>query len=545
MLTVIQQPFNLGYLAWIAYVPLIIVAIREEKTLRLVIFAYIISFAYWLGNLYYIIPVTISGWAAFCAYTAILSPILILTLRFLRKKFPKIPSFLLFAILLTAAERLQGFLLGGFAWRMLAHSQYENIRLIQIADIFGAGGVSFIVAAVNGQIAEIIMEFIKYRKTKNFSPVKIYAYSVVVIFLVIASVVYGTWRIEQYETTPKDSISFASVQSNIPQSVKISSDNEFEILHHLLEQSKQAQQVKPDLIIFPETMVQGMLNHSLLSLISDSHLYCRLNKTLKEYAKGNSYLLVGAMTGIPKVESNSQITLIKKYNSAYLYTPDGIQSPQRYDKIHLVPFGEFIPFRKSCPAIYNFFMKFSPYDYDYSIDAGDEYTIFTVKTNKTEQNYKFGVMICYEDTVAEIARNLVIDKNGNKKSDFLVNISNDGWFTKFENEKIIPSAELAQHTVVGLFRAIENRISIIRSVNTGISCAVDPLGRIKKGYETGNLPENPMKRRGIAGWFADNLPIYRKITLFSLYGRWLDNFCAVILTIGFVWSLIAKRKRTT
>jgi apolipoprotein N-acyltransferase len=154
-------------------------------------------------------------------------------------------------------------------------------------------------------------------------------------------------------------------------------------------------------------------------------------------------------------------------------------------------------------------------------------------------------MICYEDTVAEIARNLVIDKNGNKKSDFLVNISNDGWFTKFENEKIIPSAELAQHTVVGLFRAIENRISIIRSVNTGISCAVDPLGRIKKGYETGNLPENPMKRRGIAGWFADNLPIYRKITLFSLYGRWLDNFCAVILTIGFVWSLIAKRKRTT
>lgn len=542
LLTAIQEPANLWFLAWFAYVPFIIITLRTEKISLLLVISYIIGVIYWLVNLYYLIPVTVWGWAAFCAYTALLFPVLIYTLRTLSEKY-NIPLFLLFAILITGAERLQGFLLGGFAWRMLAHSQYENIRLIQIADIFGAGGVTFLVAMVNGQIAEIINEIIDRRKNKTaLSPVKLYVYSVIVIFAVITSLVYGTWRIEQYQKSVKPGPEVAAVQSNIPQSVKKSFSAEREILNQLLQQSRQAQKSDSLLVIWPETMVQAVMNREILSLISDSHLYSEFDTILKSHAKDNFYLLAGAMGGTPEIEDNGDIVLKEKYNSAYLYTPAGEKSSNRYDKIHLVPFGEYIPFRESCETIYNFLMSFSPYDYDYSLTAGDEYTIFNI-TDANGQSYNFGVMICYEDTVPEIASRFTLDDEGKKRADWLINISNDGWFVKFENGKTIPSAELNQHTVICAFRAVENRVSVVRSVNTGISCVIDPLGRIKYGYENGNLPRNPFERRGIAGWFSDNLPIDKRVTVFSRYGRWLDNLAAIILATGFIWSFILKTKR--
>jgi apolipoprotein N-acyltransferase len=542
LLTVIQEPFNFRFLAWFAYVPLIILALRDNKIFRLLIISYIIGLAYWLGNLYYLIPVTVWGWVAFCAYTALLFPLFIYVLRTLHSKY-NIPLFLICAILITGAERLQGFLLGGFAWRMLAHSQYENIRLIQIADIFGAGGVTFLIAMVNGQIAEIINEIINRKKNKiSPSGVKLYAYSVIVVFAVITCLVYGTWRIEQSRQTVKSGPEVAAVQSNIPQSVKKSFSAEREILNQLLQHSREVQKSDSLLVIWPETMVQAVMNREILSLISDSHMYSEFDKILKSHAKGNFYLLAGAMGGTPEIKNNGEIELKEKYNSAYLYTPAGKKYHKRYDKIHLVPFGEYIPFRKSCKPIYNFLMSFSPYDYDYSLNPGDEYTIFNI-TDANGQNYNFGVMICYEDTVPEIASRFTLDNQGNKQADWLVNISNDGWFTKFDNGETIPSAELNQHTVICAFRAVENRVSIVRSVNTGISCVIDPLGRIKNGYENGNLPRNPFKRRGIAGWFSNNLPIDKRVTVFSRYGRWLDNSAAVILTAGFIWSLLLKIKR--
>ena len=172
MLTVIQAPISWASLAWVSLVPFILACSPTAKPLRLALIAYLISLFYWLGNLYWIGPLTISGWIAFCLYTALLWPILALCLRYCRTK--KIPLFLAVPVLFVGAERLQGLFLGGFFWRFLAHSQYANITLIQIADIFGAAGVSFLIAMVNGLLAELIIAAIsRHPERKEGSPLPV------------------------------------------------------------------------------------------------------------------------------------------------------------------------------------------------------------------------------------------------------------------------------------------------------------------------------------------------------------------------------------
>ena len=522
MLTVIQPPFELASLAWISLVPFILACSPESKPVHLAVAAYLVSLCYWLGNIYWIGHVTIIGWIAFCLYTAFIWPIAALSLRYLRTK--KIPLLLIVPVIFVTAEQMQGLFLGGFNWRFLAHSQYRNITIIQIVDIFGATGVSFLIAMVNGVIAELILAARQKSilKIHNFLKIAIAAAAV------IGTIFYGQWRIAEAEKIVEPGPLVASIQSNIPESVKLSFKAKDSILNEMLQNSEQSLQVKPQLIVWPETMVQTLLDPRVLNGL-DSSYECRIyDGVLREHSKNNAFLLVGAYGG---VLAGHKKDLVERYNSAFLYRPDGTQASQRYDKIHLVIFGELIPFKKSIPWLHNLLIKFTPYDFDYSLDAGESYTVFEMTGDKDGkgQSYKFSVMICYEDAVPGIARKFVLDEHGQKKIDWLVNISNDGWFVRFKNDKVLPSTELAQHTSVCVFRAVENRLAVLRSVNTGISCLIDSSGRIRDSYVAagGDFPAVAMKRQGIAGWFVDKMPIDKRITLFSKYGRWLDFFCII------------------
>jgi apolipoprotein N-acyltransferase len=231
--------------------------------------------------------------------------------------------------------------------------------------------------------------------------------------------------------------------------------------------------------------------------------------------------------------------MAQKYNAAFLYKPDGNQAGEKYYKIHLVPFGEILPF-ENVAMVHNLLLKMSPYDFDYTIDPGTEYTVFEMQPEGINHTYKFSVMICYEDAVADIGRHFAMDEKGNKRIDWLVNISNDGWFVRFKNDRVFPSTELGQHTAICAFRAVENRLAIIRSVNTGISCMIDSIGRIKDGYQAGNLPKNAFDRQGVGGWFAENVPIDSRITFFSKHGQWLDLSCQLCL-VAVIISQIVER----
>lgn len=540
ILTIIQPPFDLGWLAWVAIVPFILACSPGAKLRQLVLAAYLVSTCYWLGNLYWIAPVTWPGWLVFCLYTALLWPLVVFTVRFCRAK--KIPLFLAVPVIFVGVEQLQGLFLGGFFWRHLSHSQYANITLIQIADIFGAGGVSFLVAMVNGLIAEFIIAI----REKRVFKISLLLKTALVCAAVVGSIVYGRWRIGQSDEFIEAGPLVGSVQSNIPQSVKESFEAEEAILAELLEYSSAAVKSGAKLVVWPETMVQAILDERVLKLLAPSNVHRVFNEKLRAHSKDKAFVLVGAYGGEPEILEDGKINLLGRFNSAFLYGPDGEQARQSYNKIHLVPFGEVVPFKKSAPWLYKILMKFTPYDYDYSLEAGDEFTVFEMISGPetSEQIYKFGVMICYEDTVPVIARRFAVDAAGQKRLDWLVNISNDGWFVRYKNQKVLPSTELGQHTATCVFRAVENRLAVVRSVNTGISCIIDSVGRIRNSYAASSegFSVKAMERQGMGGWFVDRMPIDKRRTFFTKYGQWLD-FCCVMGVFLLAIAAIVKLKR--
>ena len=528
MLTFIQVPFGASGLAWVGLVPLILVSRPNAKAKHLVVIGYLVCLCYWLGNLYWLGIVTVAGWIGFCLYMGLYWPVFALCIRFCRMK--KVPLILAVPVLLVGAEALQGYIWTGFSWRFLAHSQYANIRLIQIADIFGAAGVSFLVAMANGVVAGLLIDAWGKKVFRAGSFIKL----AVTCAAIIGAVVYGNQRINESDKFITTGPLVAAVQSNVPQKVKESGEATEEILDFLLGNTSKAVEASAELVVWPETMVQAMLNEQILVCLASSHEYHRYDKKLCEHAKKtNAYLLVGAPGGRFEVQ-NDVVELADRYNSAYLYRPDGQQDRKRYDKIHIVPFGEFVPFKENLRFVHKLLMKLTPYDYDYSLSRGTEYTVFEMKSGN--KDYKFSVMICYEDTTPHIARRFAVDGQGNKQVDWLVNISNDGWFVRTRDEQVYPTTELAQHAAICVFRAVENRVSILRSVNTGASCLIDSLGRITDGFVAGSsgLPTKALARTGMAGWFADRIEIDKRATFFSKYGQWLDFCCAICLLVTII-----------
>jgi apolipoprotein N-acyltransferase len=130
-----------------------------------------------------------------------------------------------------------------------------------------------------------------------------------------------------------------------------------------------------------------------------------------------------------------------------------------------VPFGEFIPFRESFPPLYKFFNLFNPYKgEDYTVQAGTDLTVFRLEPGVS----RFVSAICFEDVDSTLMARNFAGPNGSKRADFIVNLTNDGWFA---------TPQMQQHLQLSVFRCIENRAPTARSVNTGISGFIDSVGR--------------------------------------------------------------------
>ncbi len=616
LLTVIQAPIDWSFLAWMALVPFALACTPTLRTKRLFLWASLAGFLYWMVNLYWIIPITIPGWIFLGLYLGLLWPALAVVLRWCRSK--NMPLVLALPVLVVGIEYLQGFplggtsnsypaggwmsfqglqriMLGGFLWRLLGHSQYVHTPIVQIADIFGAGGVSFLVAMVNGFLVDVIAEIGAYRarrpitvlsnhpspathvrihqvhlilwyvvrdavgdlaaSRRRLPPRLIAVEAACVVVAVAATLLYGQWRIEQTEQVVTPGPLVASLQSNVPQSVKGSLSKSDVMFNELLAQSREAAAAGADLIAWPETMVQKFLQPHLWPLLEDPNEDRRTYETLAAHARGRAYVLVGTV-GADILSKPDGERYVGNYNSAFMFRPDGTRDPGRYDKIHLVLFGEYLPFRHTFPWLITQIQRLMPEAYrtDYSLEHGRNYTVFEMNVPikpsanqaagshavPADTKYRFGIIICYEDTVPYVARNFTLDENGNKRIDWLVNISNDGWFVRFleKGPSIKPSAELPQHAAICTFRAIENRVPIVRSVNTGISCLIDSLGRIHDGYLAGSqgFPQQALRRTGVEGWFLDRLPTDKRVTFYSRHGPWLDTICALIFA-----ALLATR----
>ncbi len=528
MLTIIQVPFKGGILAWICLVPFILVCRPEVRLWRLMWISYVVSLLYWLGNLYWIGLVTVPGYVLFSISQGLYWPVLVVCVRYVRRKWPG-GLLAVVPILFVGAEAWQGVIYTGFNWRLLGHSQWINLPVIQIADVFGAAGVSLLIAMVNGLVAELIISATGGKILSVRNAVKVG----VVGCLVAGTLVYGFGRLAQTPEHVTSGPLIGSVQPNIPSHIKELSESGDTILVDLFSASEACFDAGAEFVAWPETIVLSRLNSGYVDLCMEGTRPKIYDRIISDHTKDTGYVLLGAHSVDIDVAT---MKATNQYNSAFLYTPAGLQDPQRYDKMHLVPFGEYIPFKESVPFIYQLILNLSPYDYDYNLTKGKEFTTFEMKADN--KKYGFGVLICYDDTDPKVSRRMVVSDEGRKKADWLVNISNDGWYVRYKNEKVLPSVELSQRTAITAFRAVENRVSIIRSVNTGISCLIDSTGLIRDGFISGNLPEAAMDRQGVEGWFVDRIGIDDRVTFFSRHGQWLEFLCGAVIAAAVLAACI-------
>ncbi|OIO37392.1 MAG: apolipoprotein N-acyltransferase [Candidatus Omnitrophica bacterium CG1_02_49_10] len=258
-----------------------------------------------------------------------------------------------------------------------------------------------------------------------------------------------------------DKFRVSVIQGNIHQGEKWDSSLKNEIFAKYERLTLEALLDKPDLIIWPETSFPGFPEEETLFI----------DKLAFLSKKMRADILIGAPTFADPGG-------YKFYNSAILIDKDNGICMQ-YDKAHLVPFGEYLPFER----ILGFVRGFSSRPIG-DFEGGDEYTVFESGSRR------FGVLICFEDIFPGLVRNFT-----RANPDFMVNITNDAWFMR--------SSAPYQHAQASVLRAVENRVSFVRSANTGLSCFIDPKGRITEavskdekeifvdGFRTAEVPAGP------------------------------------------------------
>ncbi len=416
-----------------------------------------------MGVLYWLYHVTVFGLIALCLYLALYFGIFGFFLALFQKTEDRkicplspVPCPLLFIPIIWAIlEYIQSHLFTGLGWALLGYSQYKNLALIQIADFSGVFGVSFVIMLVNVAVWRLIslVTEVRVQKTENRrhpstslgagKTEKTVLYLLSFTILVLTFVYgYGFFRLNEKQTDRAVKVSV--IQGNIPQEKKWDPDATEYILERYSMLTKMAALDMPDLIVWPETSFPGFL-------VSDKKLTAKVLDLAKEI---KTPLLVGTNTGKG----------LKSFNSAVLISEQG-RILDKYDKIHLVPFGEYVPFSDRFPILHRLVLgdlgEFS---------AGDEFKIFKLKTYSLKLTANFATLICFEDIFPELAKGFI--KNG---AEFLIVITNDAWYGK--------SGAPYQHAACSVFRAIENRTPVVRCANTGYSCFIDSKGRIYNSVE--------------------------------------------------------------
>jgi len=389
----------------------------------------------------------------------------------------------------TAVEWSKQFGPLAFPWELLGYSQYELKYLIQIADCLGVYGVSGLVMLMNACIF-IVLLFVMNWQWRTFRVSRqLLRYSIVIAILVMTTtVIYGSLKIAQTDImiNKSNDRSIMTVQPAIPQQEKWQGDNRISITQKMVQLTYSGKKEPIDLVVWPETALpyafhsKHQLRRYVLNAIKQMH--------------------VGVVIGTPTfINRENQIY---HYNSALLIDEKG-RMISRYDKVRLVPFSEHMIF----PAFQNLWRSLGAPENKFS--TGNEGEVLVLN------DIQMGVQICFEVIFPKYARSMV-----NHGANVLINMSNDAWFGR--------TACPYQHFSMAVFRAVENKRTLIRCANTGISGMVDPCGRIvsqSKLFETNTM--------------IHHVPLMSERTVYATYGD-LFAVVAFVTSLGFVGIVLIR-----
>lgn len=397
----------------------------------------------------------------------------------------------------TTLEYIRTYIFTGFPWGFLGHSQYKQLWIIQISDLIGAYGISFLIVFINTSLFVCFASFFRYK----WKDVRVRPWTVIISLSISgimlgATLYYGRQRVNMIDTSlqkaPK--VKIALIQGNIDQSIKWEPSFQNSTIKRYNRLSHFSLSARPELIVWPETATPFYLNYN-------NEL---TQKILTAVKKSKTPHLIGSPSVIVKNEE------VQYYNSAYLINKDGAII-EKYDKVHLVPFGEYVPLKTYFPFIGKMVEQIGDFR------SGKKGGILAW------EKANLGIQICYEIIFPELSRAMV--GNG---ADLLVNITNDAWFGA--------TSAAYQHFSMAVFRAVENKRSLARSANTGISGFIDPVGRI--------LNTTPLQEEKV---LTLAVPIIKESTVYTRFGDIFAKACllltVMILAGGFIHTIIKLMHR--
>lgn len=475
---------DLEPLAWVSLVPLII-SLKGRSMGSSFLHGWLTGFFYFLFTVSWVV----NSMHNYGKLPLLVSYLIMIVLVFYLGLFIGIFSFLrnfivpanktaviISPLIWTALEFIRAHIFTGFPWASLGYTQYKFLPIIQIADATSVYGVSFLIVMVNEAIAEIIIRIID-RKWVRVSFKEAWPLLLTGLAFILA-LFYGYQRLSEDAMSSKKNLKVALIQGNIEQDKKWDERYRRETIEIYKRLTKDAAKTGADIVVWPEAATpffflreQGY-NEEVARLASENRIY----------------LLFGA----PDIrDRNSRIELL---NSAFLLSPSG-NIVSRYDKIHLVPFGEYVPLSKILFFIDKMVVGIG------NFVPGERYTVMDTREGR------FGVVICFEVIFPDLVRRFVADG-----AEFMTTITNDAWFGA--------SSAPYQHFSMVVFRSIENRVPFIRAANTGISGTIDAYGRIRKS--TNIFIEDKV---------IDEIALRNKTTIYTEYGDIFAYLCVIIITL--------------
>jgi apolipoprotein N-acyltransferase len=492
LLTGLFPPSGLSWIAWAALLPLFI-SLKDttpSQALKLGLLAgmsHYLSLMYWIifvldhyGNLglflslgpYFLLSFYLSVFMAVFCWGSV---------RILRSvPFP----WLFVAGLWVSLEYIRANFLSGFPWCLLGYSQYAHLQIIQVADITGVYGVSFLIVLSNGLLYSLL-----FKPSENASMFFRLQFFLGVALL-FAAVSYGFYQTDsQRESEQRKNITCAVIQPNIDQSVKWDPAYQAQATNIYRKLTVNVSSAHPRLILWPETAVPFFfqdpsdLSESVRSLVHAVHGDLLFGSpAYRRKGKGYAY-----------------------YNRAYLLSTNGRITS--YDKVHLVPFGEYVP------------MKHLLFFVDRLVAGAGDFEPGKDVSPLRDGEITIGPLICFEAIFPELAR-----KQVKKGAQILVNLTNDAWFGA--------TSAPYQHLAMAVLRAVENRRPLIRAANTGISAFISPTGKIEARSPL--FVEYTLIR--------DVHPASSPLTFYTRFGDFFALLFCAISVLVLVWGFFLPKK---
>jgi len=496
LVTISFPPFRLGFFAYIALIPFFLL-LQDISMKEAVRWGYLTGLFVNIGTLYWINWVTIPGAIAAILFLPFYFVLYAIFHVFLKSRLDTKYFYISIPFLWTGIEYVRSLGVLGFPWTSMAYSQSYYLTLIQYVSYTSVFGVSFWVILINVMILRI---WKSYRDTK-----RVIIYILILVILFALPWLYGKWVIPD-DTDLQENIRIAVVQGNIDPFLKSDEDfwhENFEIYSQL---SHKAVTQNIQLLIWPETAMPCYLRFTP-----------EYQRKVKELVRE---LNVPLLTGAHDVEFSKK-GKYRTFNAVFAIIPNG-HGMQSYSKLHLVPFGERVPFTEIIPQFKTFLESLELGEGNFS--QGDEIVTFTIPIQRKDGNddkkiLKTPVVICFESLFPDLVRKFVM----NEHSEMLIVVTNDGWFKR--------SSAPYHHAQAAVFRAIENRIPIARAANTGVSMFIDAYGK--------TINKTPIFERD---FIIADLPLSRDRTFYAKNGNVFTIAVSMLNLIPLIWAIFRKEK---